>query len=246
VHRLSGSRQNWRASVGNSISELLKTKTRTAQRLSAFFAPFWETIGREVGIFDGTGIPPKPYEISHKKSTVTLKYSVTRVLRGSSFTEQRNLVVQLPVDVLDQGETAVALYLQRAYPLQCLLCGLHHPKTWSSCGGLRCVDSLAWRPGVPKPRYYVDSDGHFGYVLPTRGLRFAYNLEENRLLRMEVVGRYSGKWMVPSSGYLERELRYFREVILPQIPSAILGHHVGSAIPSRLVYELPDWCQASM
>ena len=142
--------------MGDSISELLEAKTRTAQRLSAFFAPLWETIAHELGIGKGAGSPPKALQISHKKSVVSLKYSLICGPEGSSFVEQRSLVVRLPVGVLDRGEAAIVTYLQQAYPIRCLLCGMYQARGAVICGGMRCYDSLVWRPEVSRPQYYVE------------------------------------------------------------------------------------------
>lgn len=229
-------------SMSNSIADLLRTEERISQQLKAFFSPLWGAIGTELGLYSGIGAPPEASKIFYHDANVLLHYPFSQQAKTAG-KQSRTLIVRIPAEVLESGEEAIVSCLRKTHPIKCLVCGIHHPLGTSRCSGKQCFGSLVWRSEAPRPQYYIELEGGFGYVLPTRGLRFAYDLEEKSLIRIEVVGRHSGHWMTPSLGYIEREMKRFQMNILPYIPDALLGSLVSSINPSRLAYELPDWCR---
>lgn len=231
--------------MGAKLVELLKTLDEVQQEVEKQFAPVWDCLATEIGLHVHDGVIPKPHTVQVQGRDVYLAYSVALPPTPRHTNRLREVSLRIPGRTLNGRRSDLKAFLRRSFPIRCGTCGSNLPINAARWDATQCSHDMVWRSDAPSPRYYVDAEHLWGYIVPTRGMRFVYDLQENRLVAFEVEGRHSKKWMTPVQSIVDSEMRPFYDCVLPELPNVLAGEPFEHLDPRLLSFELPEWCMQS-
>jgi hypothetical protein len=136
--------------------------------------------------------------------------------------------------------------LQREWPLRCSWCGLAHGAGIARCTSTaNCWGALYWRTESPRPLFYVERAGTFGYFPQgpqPRGLRYAIDLSDNTLFGVQITLRHSDRWIDPVSATIQTIIGRLTESVSIDLARALDGEITTHASPACLSFTGPAWC----
>ena len=229
-----------------AISRLIRARNDAAVKLDKALAPLWECFAVELGLpRDRAGVPTT-HDVDLRDGVVALTYRIALPGRDRRRNRKQAFRIEVPSEVIDGGVPSLQAYLRAAYPVRCLHCGCSLPLGVHRIHGSDCSHRMHWRVEAPQPRYYVDENDAFGYVLPTRGKRFVYDIDRDRLVSLQIECRFNGTWMTPVETIVQQEYRRFQDEVLPGIPTALAGGFVPEVNAAKFAFDLPDWCELKL
>jgi hypothetical protein len=226
-------------SVSASIIQLLQLSDDVSGLIRACIKNAAPEIAAELGFPHSNGLAPEPESIRLDGSLVLLSYVVSLPDRGSKINRVRKVTVRIPGELFDNSTKELKTFLRYEYPLECIGCGSHLPVASASWDDTRCSHVLRWRADAPRPKYYVWHTLH-GYIVPTRPAIIVYDLNMCKVIRLQVVGRRSGRWMSPIPEIEQAEQSRFAAEVLPGLEKVIAGAWHENVNPADFYFELPE------
>jgi hypothetical protein len=229
-----------------SIAGLLRKRDRLELAVYQRIQPLWPFVQQELGIAPEcrTDLCLSRLELegAHLGAEIDVRVPPTSWEKEARRSTQRVLI---PLAAFDGDQSHAAAVLRSEYPLICSRCGLFHRTGTRQCNSAaKCWGMLTWRREAPQPRYYVEAEASYGYVVRNgpRKLRYAIELSTQKLFGVQVTLPRQGKWTIPVSGTLSDIAFRVATTVATDILDAANGHETGYADPACLSLAPPDWC----
>lgn len=222
-----------------SIIQLLQLSHDVSGLIRACIKSAASEIAAELGFPHNGGCVPEPENVRSDGNLVSLSYVVALPDKGSELNRVRKVTVRIPGELFDDSTTGLKTFLRREYPLECLSCGSHLPMGATGWDDTRCSHVLRWRADAPRPNYYVWHTLH-GYIVPTRPAIIVYDLTLCKVIRLQVVGRRSGRWMSPIPEIGQAVQSRFATEVLPGLEKVIAGGWHRNVNPADFHFEIPE------
>jgi hypothetical protein len=225
-----------------SVLELLQQRDACDAAAWATILPLWNDIQAELGVPEHLRKrEPVRVDIVGKR----VVFEVCSWVPATTIEKERSASrrVSVPATVLDVGVEEVREILRRDFPLVCSRCGSFHPAGTRRCdSSAKCWGWLSWRPQAPRPRFYVETSGTYGYYQPgPRGLRFVIDLSDYTVFGIQVTLPRSDKWVVPIPEVTADIVRRVGDGVGVDLPDIFTRINT-QADPACLAFDLPEWC----
>lgn len=223
---------------------LLNRRVQIDSEISEYLAASWNVIQAELGI-PADFQSPTPVPIHAASTAEAIAFASHVRVPGSEYERERvaEHVFRVPTAAISTNAEVTRTQLRLAFPLHCTRCGLRHPVGTERCSSTaRCWGYLVWRREAPKPRYYVEEKGSYGYFEPgPRRLRFVIDLAEQTVFAVSVTLRDGSTWIRPVEATLRHIVSRLQATVATEVGAAVLGELTFKAQARCLRFELPSW-----
>jgi hypothetical protein len=225
-----------------SVLKLLETRDAYDAAAWRIVQPLWADLQRELGVpEDLREAGPVRIDLEGNR----LAFNINARVPATSIEKERLAVrrISVPNEALDHDLNQLQNILRREFPLVCGRCGIFHPPGTRRCdSAAKCWGWISWRSESPRPKYYVESTGNYGYYNPgTRGLRYVIDLDDYTIFGIQITLPRADKWMKPIPEVTADVIRRISENVGSDIVDIFTRPNT-YADPSCLSFEPPTWC----
>lgn len=231
----------------NSVARLLATRDQIEAKIRTRFAGNWQVLQEEIGIPQDlrSSEPPARVELDGTQVAFTVP---ARVPASTWQAERRaQMRIAIPAEGFDRDPSVLRTMLQREWPLRCSWCGLAHRVGIARCTSSgNCWGALYWRPESPRPLFYVERAGTFGYFPQgpqPRGLRYAIDLSDNSLFGIQTTLRHRDRWINPVPETIRTVVARITASVATDLACALDGEVTTHSNPACFSFTGPDWCR---
>lgn len=233
----------------SSVARLLAQRDQIEAKIRARFASGWQVLQEEIGIPQDLRSSEPPERLSLDGTRIAFVVPVRVPASAWQAARSGQMRITLPADAVDSSVSTLKKSLQREWPLRCSRCGLAHGVGIARCTSIgNCWGQLYWRSESPRPLFYVERAGSYGYFPQgpqPRGLRYAIDLANNSLLGVQITLRNSDRWINPVSGTVQSIVGRLTDSVATDLACALDGELTTHADPACFSFTGPDWCSES-
>jgi hypothetical protein len=229
-----------------SVARLLATRDRIDAEIRERIASKWDIIKEELGVPQDSRYAEPPARFDMVGAHLTFPVTVRAPKSFNRAERIAPMQVSIPAEAADCSPRKLRELLRRERPLRCSGCGLAHRAGLARCtSAAECSGALHWRNDAPRPAFYVEPAGTYGYFPKgpqPRHLRYAIDLSDYLLFGIQITLRHDNRWIDPIHEVAKDVLQRLQGTVALNLSRAINGELTAHASASRLSLHGPDWC----